>query len=142
MLLQPLSSLAFSPSDTALSCLTLAARIDGSMDDADALLIADMVATSQSLKSITAPQLAHVQDATMAILGSEDGFETLLEIIEASAAHGEVLYTLSVEFIVRRERISPAEMRLLDILADRLRLAPLTRAAIDTATRIRFTALD
>ena len=75
-------------------------------------------------------------------MDADEGLETVLELIEEAPANGEVLYALTVEFIVRRGRVSAAEMRLLDILVDRFKLAPLTRAAIDTATRIRMKALD
>jgi hypothetical protein len=111
------------------------------MDEADALLIAEISATTRGLKKLSANKIASAQETAQAILGGADGFETLLEMIEASAPKRTLLYVLSAELIVRRGRVSPAEMRLLDILAERLRLPPLTRAAIDTATRIRFSAL-
>jgi hypothetical protein len=112
------------------------------MSDTDHQLMQAVIASTPALSGgdsdVDQSHFQRLQD----LLDADEGLETVLELIEAAPANGEVLYALTVEFIVRRGRISAAEMRLLDILAGRFNVAPLTRAAIDTATRIRMKALD
>ena len=134
--------ISLSPREAGLSCLYIAARVDGPMSNTDHQLMQAVIASTPALSGgdgdVDQSHFRRLQD----LLDADEGLETVLELIEAAPANGEVLYALTVEFIVRRGRISAAEMRLLDILAGRFNLAPLTRAAIDTATRIRMKALD
>ena len=142
MAVASLSMISLSPREAGLSCLYIAARVDGPMSDTDHQLMQAVIASTPALSGgdsdVDQSHFQRLQD----LLDADEGLETVLELIEATPANGEVLYALTVEFIVRRGRISAAEMRLLDILASRFNLAPLTRAAIDTATRIRMKALD
>ncbi len=134
--------ISLSPREAALSCLYMAARVNGAMSDNDQQLIEAVIAATPALSGQdSAHDQSHFQRLQV-LLDADEGLETVLELIEAAQGDGELLYALTVDFIVRRARISAAEMRLLDILAGRFNLAPLTRAAIDTATRIRMRALD
>ncbi len=135
-------TISLSPREAGLSCLYIAARVDGTMSDTDHQLIKAVIASTPALSRGDSAGDQSLFQRLQDFLDADEGLETVLELIEEAPANGEVLYALTVEFIVRRGRVSAAEMRLLDILVDRFKLAPLTRAAIDTATRIRMKALD
>lgn len=140
---QTLSAISLSPAEAGLACLTLAAHVHGPAKPADLAHIDEMIAATPSLRAIPPAKQAATRDLTSAIIGANEGLDSMLTLIAAAtnATQQETLYALAVEFIVRRARISPEEMRLLELLADEFSLDPLLRAAIDQAMRARFAPL-
>ena len=139
-----LSTLALSPAEAALACLTLVAHVHGPAKSADLACLDDIIAATPSLLAIAPAKREATRDLAIAIIGANEGLDSMLMLIAGATntAEQETLYALAVDFIVRRARISPEEMRLLDLLADEFALDPLLRAAIDQAMRARSAPLS
>ena len=139
-----LSAITLSPAEAALACLTLVAHVHGPAKPDDRACLDEMIAATPSLQAIAPAKREATRDLASAIIGANEGLDSMLMLIASATdtAQQETLYALAVEFIVRRARISPEEMRLLDLLADEFALDPLLRAAIDQAIRARLAPLS
>ena len=122
-------------------CLLAVAQADGPVSARELDLIARLVETCRNgrdanRKTGDAASLALARE----LLGAEDGLESGLVLVCAAldTARRAQAYALAADFVMLNARITPEEMRLLDILAENFRLDPLTRAAIDTAAQIRL----
>ena len=122
-------------------CLLAVAQADGPVGVRELDLIAHLVETCRNGgeafgKTGDTASLALARE----LLGAEDGLESGLVLVCAAldTARCAQAYALAADFVMLNARITPEEMRLLDILAENFRLDPLTRAAIDTAAQIRL----
>ena len=129
-------------SNTAVMfCLLAVAQADGPVGVHELDLIARLVRTCCKAgeafgKTGEVASLALARE----LLGADGGLESgLVLVCEAlDTARCAQAYALAADFVMLNARITPEEMRLLDILAETFRLDPLTRAAIDTAAQIRL----
>ncbi|NBR79619.1 MAG: hypothetical protein EBT71_06230 [Alphaproteobacteria bacterium] len=97
---------------------------------ASAASLADMAATDRAASLALARDLAD----------APDGLETLLDLCAQALKNGrdgQIAYAQAVEFVVCHGQVSPEEMHLLDLIANRLSVDRLTRAAVETAARLR-----
>jgi hypothetical protein len=143
MTLQPQSLVSLSPAEAAIACLSLSAHVYGPASEADHVCISAVIAATPHLRALPDSDVAAVMHLAQDIISAPEGLETMIDMLAGActSAQQQTLYALSVEFIVRRAGVSPEEMRLLDLLAEAFALAPLTRAAIDQASRIRLAPL-
>lgn len=124
-----------------IACLAFVAAADAKMSKAEYALIATI------LEGETESDIA----ITLDLLAAEGGVDALFEMVALALIEENTIspltkaakaYTLCAEFVVRNGKHTPEEIRALELLGEQLRIDRLTRAAIDTAMRIRFLSTD
>ena len=134
------TAISLSPQQATLACLYVLAACDGAPAAAELNLIDRLAETATCLADMAAAETAASLALARDLADAPDGLETLLDLCTQAldAPHnGRIAYAQAVEFVACHGQVSPEEMHLLDLIAERLAVDRLSRAAIETAARWR-----
>lgn len=129
-----------SPQSALIYVMVTMSAAEGSMSDAELREIGNIVETLPAFREFDPEELVHEAEACAALLSEDDGLERVLDLIARSLpkSHYDTAYALAVEVAAADLNVEQAELRLLQMLRDRLDLDKLTIAAIERGARARY----
>ena len=111
---------------------------DRTMTDRELRKIGDIVKTLPVFADFETDELVKVAEACSIILQRSDGLDAVLNLVAALPARlHDTAYALAIEVAAADLHVEQEELRFLQMLRDRLKLDPLTTAAIERAARAR-----
>lgn len=126
------------PQEAVIYLMVMVSASDRDMDDAELARIGAIVRTLPAWGFEQSQTLAVAQDCQQ-WLQRENGFTEILEATAAAipeAAH-DMAYALAVDIAIANLKVKPEEVRLLQILRERLTLDRATVSAIERAAKAR-----
>ena len=112
--------------------------VDREMDENEMLRIGNILKTLPIFTSYNSDQLVNAAKTCRDILQEDEGLETILGIAASLPRNlQETAYALAAEIAAADLSVSPEEVRLLQLLRNRLGLDKLTCAALELAARAR-----
>lgn len=117
--------------------------VDRKMNDVELGRIGSIVRNLPVFRDYSSEQLVQTAEDCAAILGDENGLETVLDLVsEALPQHlQETAYALAVEVAAADLSVAQEELRFLQLLRDKLGLDKLAIAAIERGARARHAIL-
>lgn len=117
--------------------------VDRKMNDVELGRIGSIVRNLPVFRDYSSEQLVQTAEDCAAILGEENGLETVLDLVsEALPQHlQETAYALAVEVAAADLSVAQEELRFLQLLRDKLGLDKLAIAAIERGARARHAIL-
>tara|TARA_R110001599_G_scaffold353868_2_gene601182 strand:+ start:34931 stop:35293 length:363 start_codon:yes stop_codon:yes gene_type:complete len=114
--------------------------VDRSMTDAELGQIGNITRTVPIFNDFNEERLLRVSKDCGAILSEQDGLDTVLLIVHDALPHNlyDTAYALAVEIAAADLHVEQEELRLLQLLRDRLGLDKLTCAAIERGAMARY----
>lgn len=130
--------------DAIILCLLTAAAVDGAPQNSEIGLIEAIANTTPALAQNSSEDYARMMEIGLALISGPEGLESMFALATRQLAthERETCFAIVVEFVCRNGKISPEELRFLDLLADHFKLDKLLRAAIEKAARTRLDPLD
>ena len=128
------------PQQASLACLYVLAACDGVPSSTELALIDTLAVNAACLANMAATDRVASLALARDLADAPDGLETLLDLCAQALTNdhdGQIAYAQAVEFVACHGQVSPEEMHLLDLIANRLAVDKLTRAAIETAAQLR-----
>jgi len=132
-----------SPHDALIYVMVTMSAVDSTMTDNELLKIGDIVQTLPIFKDYDRDALVATSRQASAILGKDDGLDTLLDIVADALPRKfhDTAYALAVEVAAVDLSVAQEELRFLQILRDRLNLDKLTVAAVERSATARYRTL-
>jgi len=129
-----------SPQSALIYVMVTMSAAEGTMSDAELREIGVIVETLPAFRNFDSEDLVKEAEACAALLSEDDGLERVLDLIAESLpkSHYDTAYALAVEVAAADLNVEQAELRLLQLLRDRLDLDKLTIAAIERGARARY----
>lgn len=126
--------------DALIHVMVTMAAADRDMTDAELKRIGAVVQNLPAFAGFDRERLVSVAEACSERLTQEDGLDDVLDLIAESlpARMHDTAYALAVEVAAADLQVEQEELRLLQIIRDRLDLDSLTVAAIERGARARF----
>jgi tellurite resistance protein len=123
--------------------MVLASAADAGMTDAELRTIGDAVAHLPIFSDYDNKQLTKTLAACAELLQKEDGLDLAIKEIKSALPPRlrETAYTYACDVMASDGEASQEELRLLEMLRDRLSIDRLAAAAIERAARARFMRL-
>ena len=120
--------------------MVLASAVDDEMTDAELRIIGDIVNHLPVFASYDHKRLTKDLGECAAFLAEEDGLEQALKRIRAALPPKlrETAYALACDVVAASGDATQEELRLLELLQERLSIEPLVAAAIERGARARF----
>ena len=122
-----------------IKLMAVMAAADGTISEQELKRIADLVRRLPAFASVTADELVRSSSEAAAMLQADDGLDMLID--EACAVLDEKMretaYALVVEIAATDLEATQEELRLLELLRDRLSVDMLMAAAIEASARVR-----
>ena len=131
------------PHDALIYVMVTMSAVDSTMTDNELLKIGDIVQTLPIFEGYDRETLITTSRAASALLGKEDGLDTLLDIVADALPkkYHDTAYALAVEVAAVDLSVAQEELRFLQILRDRLNLDKLTVAAVERSATARYRTL-
>jgi tellurite resistance protein len=120
--------------------MVLASAVDDEMTDGELRIIGDIVNHLPVFADYDRKRLTRDLEECAQLLAREDGLEVALDRIRAALPPKlrETAYALACDVVAASGDASQEELRLLELLQDRLAIEPLVAAAIERGARARF----
>ena len=120
--------------------MVLVSAADRDMTDAELRQMGEIISGLPVFRDYNRELLPETALSCAEMLDDEAGLERALAVIHASLPERlrETAYVLACDVAAADERVSPEEMRLLEMLRHRLSIDRLIAAAIERAARARF----
>ncbi len=120
--------------------MVLVSAADRNMSDAELRIIGDNVRDLPAFAGYDHGKLTETLAECAALLDSENGLEEILTKIKAALPNRlrETAYALACDVAAADSEASQEELRVLELIRDRLKIDPLIAAAIERGTRARF----
>lgn len=120
--------------------MVLASAADSDMTDAELEMIRDIVIHLPVFEGYDPADLPNTANACVDVLAGNDGLDAVLDTIRDSLPERllETAYALACEIVAADREASQEELRLLEMLRDRLDIERLAAAAIERGARARF----
>ncbi|WOS63250.1 tellurite resistance TerB family protein [Sinorhizobium fredii] len=133
-------SASLSQHEALVYVMVLMSAVDRSMSDDEFARIGGLVRFLPAFDGFDEDRLIHIGRECAAQLAAPEGLDVTLEMVRESLPqrHYETAYALAVEIAAADQRIRTEEIRLLQLLRDRLALDKLTCAAIERGALARF----
>ncbi|ACP23961.1 hypothetical protein NGR_c01610 [Sinorhizobium fredii NGR234] len=133
-------SASFSQHEALVYVMVMMSAVDRSMSDDEFARIGGLVRFLPAFDGFDEDRLVHIGRECAAQLAAPEGLDVTLEMVRESLPqrHYETAYALAVEIAAADQRIRTEEIRLLQLLRDRLALDKLTCAAIERGALARF----
>lgn len=130
----------FTHHDVLIFVMVMASAVDNAMSDRELQRIGQMIDVMPVFEGFEKQNLIGVSKRCAEILGGPEGLDITLEIIRDTlpASLHDTAYALAVELTAVDLVVNPEEIRLLQLLRDRLRLDKLTCAAIERSAIARY----
>ena len=131
------------PHAALIYTMVLVSAADGSMDDKELRAIGDIVRHLPAFDGFSEEKLPQVAQACGALLGDDDGFDTVLTIIAENLPDKllETAYAIACDVAAANLIVDEDEMTVLQQLRWRLNIDRLTAAAIERGSRARHQTL-
>lgn len=126
--------------DALIYIMVTMSAVDRSMTDAELGQIGNITRTVPIFNDFNEERLLRVSRDCGAILSEQDGLDTVLLIVHDALPHNlyDTAYALAVEIAAADLHVEQEELRLLQLLRDRLGLDKLTCAAIERGAMARY----
>ena len=120
--------------------MVLASAVDDEMNDAELRIIGDIVNHLPVFVNYDHKRLTKDLSECAALLAEEDGLEQAMKRIRAALPQKlrETAYALACDVVAASGDATQEELRLLELLQERLSIEPLVAAAIERGARARF----
>ena len=125
--------------DALIYVMVTTAAADGTITDAELRRIGNIVSQLPVFADFDVDDLVPVAEACGKVLSGKDGLEKVLDVVAKSLTERlyETAYALAVEVAAADLKINQEEVRLLELLSDKLALSKLVVAAIERGARAR-----
>lgn len=129
--------------DALIQVMVMMSAVDNAMSDAELARIGRLARFLPAFEGFDDERLVHSARECAALLSAPEGLDIALEVIRERVPPrlADTAYALAVEIAAADQRIRNEEIRLLQMLRDRLGLDKLTCAAIERAAIARFRRL-
>lgn len=126
--------------DALIFTMVMASAVDNQMNDKELVRIGQLLDVLPIFEGFDKDKLIPVSKRCADILAGPEGLDIALEIIRDTLpqSHYDTAYALAVEIAAVDLNILPEEIRLLQLLRDRLQLDKLTCAAIERSAIARY----
>lgn len=120
--------------------MVLCSVADEDMSDRELHAIGEIIDYLPVFRGFDRGQLNDIAEACADLLGEEDGIDAALGLIAAGlpARLRETAYALACDVIAADAQATQEELRMLELLQDKLEIDRLTAAAIERGARARF----
>ena len=127
------------PHNALIYIMITMSAADRKITDSELTRITEIIRQVPVFRDYDLDHLVKAVEACGNILGEEDGLHTLLELIAGSLPRKlhETAYVLALEVAAADLCVPQEEVRLLELLADELRLDKLVTAALERAAKAR-----
>jgi tellurite resistance protein len=114
--------------------------VDGAMDDEELSRIGEIAKSLPVFTDFNEDRLLEVAQRCGAALAAPDGLRAVLDLVQRSlpSALRETAYALAVEVAAVDLKVQPEELRLLELLRDKLEISKLVTAALERGARARY----
>jgi tellurite resistance protein len=131
------------PHEALIYTMVLVSAADRDMPDHELELMGDMVVHLPVFRGFDRRSITKVGEACAKLLSGEDGLDRTLKEIRGALPKKlhETAYTLACDIAAADGKVGQEEMRLLELIRDRLDIGRLPAAAIERASRARYMAL-
>ena len=138
-----MSEMDLSAKEALIHIMVLMSAADRQMTDAEMKRIGDQVRNLPIFRDFDDSLLVVAAERCAEILNSDDGLDKVLDAVEAALPKrlGETGYALACEIAVADLNLQQEELRLLEMLRDRLSVDKLGAAAIERGVRARHMTL-
>ncbi|MBP1851471.1 tellurite resistance TerB family protein [Rhizobium halophytocola] len=128
-----------SAEDALIFVMVMASAVDNAMSDPELHRIGQLIEILPVFDAFDEERLIKVSQRCADVLAGAEGLDIALEIIRDALPERlyDTAYALAVEVAAVDMRINPDEIRLLQLLRDRLRLDRLTCAALERSAIAR-----
>lgn len=130
--------------DALIYTMVLASAADQNMTDAELRTIGEMVNYLPIFRDFDRDRLPDVARTCAELLADENGLDRVLADVKhrLPLQLRETAYALACDVIAADGKASQEELRLLELVRDRLEIDGLVAAAIERAARVRHLRLD
>ncbi len=129
---------AISVQDTLVYVMVSVSAVDSDMEEQELLRIGNVVKILPVFKGYSSDQLVNAAKACRDILADDEGLDTVLGIAAGLPENlRETAYALAAEIAAADRHVSAEEVRLLQMLRNRLSISKLKCAALELAARAR-----
>jgi tellurite resistance protein len=120
--------------------MVIVSAADSDMPDAELRVIGDIVEDLPVFRDFDRSELPRVLNDCTELIGREDGLEETLKVIRTGlpAKLRETAYAIACDLVAADGEASQEELRILELIRDRLKLDRLVAVAIERAARARF----
>ena len=129
-----------SPQEALIYVMILTSAADSNMTDAEVSWIGSLVRTLPVFRDFEGDEMTRIARECQEALQDNDGLENVLEAIKSSlpAKAYDTAYALAVDIAAADLAVNQVELRILQMLRDKLDLDKLTVAAIERGARARY----
>lgn len=126
--------------DALIYVMVMASAVDAKMPDSELARIGRLTRFLPVFSGFDAERLIEVSQDCANLLNGPEGLDIVLEIIKDALPHRlyDTAYALAVEIAMADLNVSQEEIRLLQLLRDRLSLDKLICAALERGAIARF----
>lgn len=130
---------ATTPQEALIYLMVIVSAAEGDMTPRELSRIGTVVRSLPIFEDFDDNKLVDVAQKCQQIVQAEDGLNVIMNLIRDALPERlyDTAYAVAVEIASADPRVEPEELRILQILRNRLRLDPLTVAAIERAARAR-----
>jgi tellurite resistance protein len=123
--------------------MVIVSAADSDMPDAELRIIGDIVGDLPIFSDFERRELPRVLQDCTDLIGREDGLEETLKAIKTAlpAKLHETAYAIACDLVAADGEATQEELRVLELIRDRLNIDRLIAAAIERGARARFTTL-
>ena len=123
--------------------MVIVSAADSDMPDAELRIIGDIVGDLPIFRDFDNSELPRILQDCTELIGRENGLEQILKVIKSAlpAKLRETAYAIACDLAASDGEASQEELRVLELLRDRLNIEPLIAAAIERGARARFRTL-
>jgi tellurite resistance protein len=123
--------------------MVIVSAADSDMPDAELRIIGDIVQDLPIFDGFDQRELPRILNDCTELMARENGFEQTLKAIKTAlpAKLRETAYVIACDLVAVDGAASEEELRILELIRDRLNIDRLIAAAIERAARARFQTL-
>jgi len=123
--------------------MIIVSAADSDMPDAELTIIGDIVGHLPVFRDFDRRELPRALNDCIELIGREDGLEQTLKVIKTAlpAKLRETAYTIACDLVAVDGEATQEELRILELIRDRLNIARLIAVAIERGSRARFQTL-
>ena len=131
------------PQDALIFVMVMASAVDNSMNDEELRRIGQLIDLLPIFEGFDKESLIDVSKRCADILAGPEGLDIALEVIRDAVPPRfyDTAYALAIEVMAVDLAVKPEEIRLLQLLRDRLKLDKLTCAALEQSALARYRPL-
>jgi tellurite resistance protein len=123
--------------------MVIVSAADSDMPDAELRIIGDIVGDLPVFADFDRRELPRLLNDCTDLIGREDGLEETLKAIKTAlpAKLRETAYAIACDLVAADGEATQEELRILELIRDRLKIDRLIAAAIERGARARFQTL-